>query len=139
MIGKKIKKTAIYMVLTIYSIASMIPFLLILFTSLKEKKDALSNPPTLFFTPTFANFLEQFKNTDVLRAIGNSLLIAVSATFIALAFGIFSAYAMSRYKFRGKGAAQALILSLRLIPPISLVIPYFIIFSKLGMLDNHFQ
>jgi multiple sugar transport system permease protein len=116
---------------------SLLPFILIVFTSLKEKKDALSNPPILFFKPTLDNYLEQVLNTDVLKAIGNSLFIALCATLIAIALGIFSSYAMSRYKFKGKGLAQGIILSLRLIPPISLVIPYFIIFSKLGMLDNY--
>ncbi len=134
---KRIIKTITYFVLGLYSLISLIPFLMILVTAFKMPKDALSNPPTLLFKPTLANFAEQLQNTGVLKAIGNSLIIALSATLIAVALGIFSAYAMSRYQFKGKGLSQGLILSLRLIPPISLVIPYFIIFSKLGMLDNH--
>lgn len=134
---KRLSKIGVYFVLSFYSILSLLPFLLILFTSLKEKKDALSNPPTFFFTPTLDNYIEQVLNVDVLKAIGNSLLIALVATLIAIMLGVFSAYAMSRFKFKGKGLSQGIILSLRLIPPITLVIPYFIIFSKLGMLDNY--
>jgi len=139
MIRKKVSKIVVYFVLCTYSVLSMLPFLLIVFTSFKMKKDALSNPPTIWFKPTLSNYIEQVLNTDVLKAIGNSLIIALAATIVAIALGIFSAYAMSRYNFKGKGISQGIILSLRLIPPISLVIPYFIIFSKLGMLDNYFS
>ncbi len=128
-----------YIVIGFYGLLSLMPFVLIIFTSLKEKKDALSNPPTFIFTPTFDNYLEQILNEKVYRAIGNSLLIAVSSTIVAILLGVFSAYALSRFKFRGKSLSQGAVLSLRLIPPISLVIPYFIIFSKLDMLNNYFS
>ena len=134
---KSIAKIVIYGALGLYSAFSLLPFLMIMLTAFKLPKDALSNPPTLVFKPTMINFVEQLKNAAVLKAIANSLIIALSATLISVALGVFSAYAMSRYKFKGKGFSQGLILSLRLIPPITLVIPYFIIFSKLGMLDNH--
>jgi multiple sugar transport system permease protein len=128
-----------YAVLSLYGIISLFPFVLVILTSLKHKKDALSNPLSMKFVPTLDNFLYQLENGDVYKAIGHSLIIALCATLAAILLGIFSSYAMSRLRFRGKTMSQGAILSLRLIPPISLVIPYFIIFSKLGLLDSYFS
>ena len=134
--GKTIVRSLKHGVLGLYGLFSLFPLLLIVLTSLKEKKDALSSPPTFIFKPTLDNYTGDVFNLDVLHAIGNSFLIALAATTIAILLGIFCSYALSRLRYRGKRITQGVILSLRLIPPISLVIPYFIVFSKLGMLDR---
>lgn len=134
---KKVQRIIKYFCLSLYGLLSLIPFMLVIMTSFKENRDVLSSPPTLLFDPTLKNYTEAL-NSDILHAITNSLIIGLSATFIAVLFGVFSSYAMSRFRTRITGFTQALVLSLRLIPPVTLVIPYFIIFSKLGMLDNYF-
>ena len=62
---------------------TLVPFLLVVMTSLKSKVDSVSLPPKWFFTPTFEHYIEQLANEDFFRAAVNSLVIASATTLIA--------------------------------------------------------
>lgn len=75
--------------------------------------------------------------SEVFRtALVNSLILAVMTTLISIVMGASSSYAFARLKFCGNAAMQSIALFFQLIPPIALLIPYYIVVSKLGMLDR---
>jgi len=67
----------------------------------------------------------------------NSLIISLTSTFLAVALGLLSAYAFSRYDIPGKGDWLFFILSTRMLPPIVVTIPIFLMYRALGLYDAY--
>lgn len=67
----------------------------------------------------------------------NSLIIGFSSTFLAVFIGTLAAYAFSRFKIPGENDLLFFILSTRMMPPIAVAIPIFLMFRKLGLNDTH--
>jgi multiple sugar transport system permease protein len=67
----------------------------------------------------------------------NSLIISLVSTFLAVSLGLLSAYAFSRYNIPGKGDWLFFILSTRMLPPVVVTIPIFLMYRALGMYDTH--
>jgi len=67
----------------------------------------------------------------------NSLIISVTSTLLAVALGLLAAYAFSRYEIPGKGDWLFFILSTRMLPPVVVTIPIFLMYRALGLYDTH--
>lgn len=78
------------------------PFYWMVTTSLKTQIVALEAPPVWIFEPTLSNYREALFEDGVLRTLINSLIIAISTTFLALVLGVPAAFALARFEFRGK-------------------------------------
>jgi multiple sugar transport system permease protein len=95
---------------------------------------------------TDLNFWEQEALKRGMRIIGpsdfvdklrNSVIIAVSSTVLSVGLGLLSAYAFSRYDIRGKGDLLFFILSTRMLPPVVVTIPIFLMYRAVGLYDTH--
>jgi multiple sugar transport system permease protein len=113
------------------------PFYWMVTTSLKTQLEALASPPTWIFEPTFANYIQVLFKDKIGQSLINSLIVAVSTTVLALILGIPAAYAMSRFEFRGKKDLWFWFITNRMVSPIVLALPFFLIVRKLGILDTH--
>ncbi len=71
------------------------------------------------------------------RSLINSIVVASTSTFLALIFGTAAAYALARLKFPGKSASYVLILGSRLLAQVTLAVPMFMIFQRMGILDTY--
>ena len=116
---------------------TLVPFLLVVMTSLKTKADSVALPPKWLFSPTFENYVEQLANEEFFRAALNSLIIASATTLIATFIAVFAGYALARYRFRGQGLFAYSFLLIRAVPPIAFVIPYFMIWRDLDWRDTY--
>jgi multiple sugar transport system permease protein len=123
--------------LGLIAFASLIPFLLILVTSFKQRVIALSMPPVWLFVPTLDNYAVLLTDVVFLRSILNSLIIAFGSTAIAAVLGVLAGYGFSRFRFRGSGFFTYLIIALRMVPSIVFVIPYFLIWRYVRINDTH--
>ncbi|GAA4343655.1 carbohydrate ABC transporter permease [Microbacterium rhizosphaerae] len=84
---------------------------------------------------TLDNFVTAFSTqlgNHLLRAIGNSLIVGVSVTLIALVFGVTAAYALARLEFAGKAFLAGIILGASMFPAVALLTPLFQLFTNLG-------
>jgi multiple sugar transport system permease protein len=124
-------------VLSLIAFISLIPFILIFFTSIKERVDALSMPPVWFFVPTLRNYVDLLTNVTFLKAVLNSLVISSAATLTAMVVGVLAGYGFSRFKFQGRGFFTYLILALRMVPSIVFIIPYFVIWTTIRLNDTY--
>jgi multiple sugar transport system permease protein len=68
----------------------------------------------------------------------NSLIIAITSTVIAIAIGMAGGYAFARFRFKGKSALFLGLMLTRTVPGISLSLPLFIIYARIGIIDTHF-
>ena len=106
-------------------------------SSLKEQNDLLASPPVWMFHPTWAHYLEIFADKKVIDGVINSLIVAVSTTAIAVALGTPAAYALARFEFRGKADLWFWFISNRMISPIVLALPIYLLARQAGLLDTH--
>lgn len=123
------------------------PVLWIILTAFKTRTDALAVPPKLFFTPTLENFVSVFyrasittgtsQSTDMALYFFNSIFIAGTSVGLALIVGTLAAYAFSRYPLRGNDTYLFIILTTRMMPPIVVIIPIFLMFRLSGLAGSY--
>ncbi|RAV34810.1 carbohydrate ABC transporter permease [Corynebacterium heidelbergense] len=115
------------------------PFYWMVVTALRHKDYTFStNPlPSHVTLDNFRDALATDAGNNFLRAIGNSLIIGAVTTLVALTVGVFTAYALARVDFRGKGFVTGIILAASMFPTIALVTPLFQLFSKLGWIGQY--
>ncbi|MEM6381980.1 MAG: carbohydrate ABC transporter permease [Pseudomonadota bacterium] len=113
------------------------PFYWMVTTSLKTQVVALEAPPVWLFEPTLSNYREALFEDGVLQTLINSLIIAICTTALALVLGIPAAFALARFEFRGKKDLWFWFITNRMISPIVLALPFFLIARSLNLLDQH--
>jgi multiple sugar transport system permease protein len=105
-------------------------------SSLKQQTELLAAPPHWLFTPTLDNYRAIFGDTQVTTAVLNSLLIATSTTLLAIVLGTPAAYALARFNFRGKSDLWFWFISNRMISPIVLALPVYLLARQVGLLNT---
>jgi multiple sugar transport system permease protein len=132
------------------------PVLWLLSSSLQTEREIVSVPPHWIPDhPTLQNFVAIVRAGlglpaipmaaggfipssagNLLPSMLNSLIVAVSVVILNLLVGVPAAYAMAKIRFRGRNVALYTILATRVLPDIALVVPFFLVVRKLGMLDT---
>lgn len=124
-------------VLTLGAVVMAAPLVWMLSTSLKTKDAVYSLPPEwipeVFMWDTYARV---FQDTYVLSGIKNSLIVAVSVTVIGSLFSSLAAFALAKLRLPGKNAVFLALLSGMMVPFPTLMIPQFIMFSRIGWVDT---
>lgn len=115
----------------------LFPFYWMVLTSLKSQIVALQTPPAWIFEVTFSNYYAVLFENEVARSLVNSLIVAVCTTFLAILLGTPAAYALARFEFRGKKELWFWFITNRMVSPIVLALPFFLIVRNLGLLDTH--
>ena len=117
-------------------IVALTPYLWILLTSFKTRIDALSDTPVWLFTPTFDHYPTVFLDKGYLPLLWNSVVVASATTALSLAVGVPAAYVFARHSFPAKEDLFFVFLTTRMAPPISVVVPMFLLFSAIGITDR---
>jgi len=117
-------------------VMALTPYVWLALTSVKTRVDALASTPQWLFTPTFEHYPTVFLDKGFLPLVGNSVIVAVGCTLLSLLVGVPAAYVFARQRFAGKEDLFFFFLTTRMAPAISVVVPMFIIFGKLGMVDT---
>ena len=102
--------------------------------SFKTQVDFMAYPPRWLFRPTLANYEKVLIGGDFFKFTWNSLVIAAGSTAMSLILGVPAAYGIARYHQTRLGVAM---LAARMAPGIAFLIPWFIVFSKLRMVDTY--
>jgi len=114
------------------------PVLWALLTSFKTERDVLAYPPTLVFEPTLANYREVlFGSATIVPNLSSSIVIAGFATALTLLFAIPAAYALARLRFPWRRTSGFYVLATQMLPPVGLIIPYYLVLQKIGALDTY--
>jgi multiple sugar transport system permease protein len=124
-------------ILVIYAVWCLFPVYWLVATSLKTEIEVVANPPSFVFAPTFKNYLQVLTDPAVLGFLKNSLIVGIGTTVFGLLIGVPAAYVLGRFRFRGSHDLAFWILSTRFTPPMAMLIPFFIIFYRTGLLGTH--
>lgn len=128
------KTVGFYMAVVLLCLVPLFVFYWMVSTGLKTQVDNLAVPPKLLFEPTLDNFRGVIAGRDFLSYGLNSFIVATGAVGISLVLGLPAAHAIAKYRMRKIG--MALLMS-RMVPFISYLIPWFIMFRLIGLIDSY--
>lgn len=120
--------------LAIVILIFLVPLLWMVASSFKQNVDIQDTSKVFAFTPTLQNYDNVFGRDTYLKFVFNSLWIAVCATGLSLLLGVPAAYAMSRFNMQ---KSALVVLLARIIPGVSLLVPWYFIFANLGWVGGY--
>lgn len=116
----------------------VLPVLWGLLTSFKTERDVLAYPPVWIFEPTLANYREVlFGPTSILPNLWSSIVVATASTVLTMLIAVPAAYAIARLRYPGKKTSGFYVLATQMLPPVGLIIPYYLAMQKMGLLDSY--
>ena len=133
---KALRAVLIYSAVIVAVVLSIAPILYLLITSFKPPELTFAIPPVWNFKPTLKNYTDVIIGGDFIKFFLNSLVIALSTTFIALVLGGFAAYGFARFRFRGSFWLRMSALIPQMLPPITIIVPLYILFNGLKLTDT---
>jgi multiple sugar transport system permease protein len=128
-----------YVTFRVAALAVVVLFLLaplvwMLLASFKTNVDIYDSSKAVFFTPTLDNYLKVLKQANYVQFIFNSFWVAFVSTVVSLVLGVPAAYSMSRFTM---GRSALVVLMARVIPGVSLLVPWYYVFSNLRMVGGY--
>ena len=133
--GKRILKTATYVLLSIWALIVLFPFYWMLLTSVKSYSSYNGEyVPKLYTTsPTFQNYIDAFTTVSLGRYFLNTAVFTIVTTAVMLIVITLAAFALSRLEFKGKNLVFTIFLSLMMIPNELVIITNFVTITDLGL------
>ena len=109
-----------------------------LLTSFKTERDVLAYPPVWLFKPTLDNYREViFGTASILPNLWSSVVVATASTLLTMLIAVPAAYALARLHFPGRKGSGFYVLATQMLPPVGLIIPYYLVLQKIGALDTY--
>jgi ABC-type glycerol-3-phosphate transport system permease component len=139
---RRVRPTRLRVVLTAIALVpvlfwTLFPIFWITTASLKTERSLYARPPEwLFFSPILGNYRSVLNNIPFVDYLTNSLVIAIGTTIGSLVLGVLAGYGFARFRFPGSDAVRFLVLVTRMAPRIVLVVPYYLMMQRLGLLDT---
>lgn len=114
------------------------PLFQIVSTSLKTPGELFSIPPTLIpKNPTFENYILAVQKNNLMRYVLNSAIVSICTTLATVVISSMAAYAVSAFEFKGKKLFVSSMYGTQIFPRIVAIIPLFITFRSMGILNSH--
>ncbi|MYV56576.1 carbohydrate ABC transporter permease [Streptomyces sp. SID3212] len=119
-------------VLTVLAVFALLPVYVMISSSLKPLQDVSGKFQWIPTNLTIRPYFDIWKTVPLAKYFVNSLIVAGAATVLSVVIAVFAAYAVSRYKFRGKRTFTITVLSTQMFPGILFLLPLFLIFVNIG-------
>ncbi len=133
--GAVLRTAAYYALVCVAMLPTVFVFYWIVTLSLKTQVEAAGYPPHFFrFALTFKNYVEVFQKNPFLLYIWNSLVVASGSTALCLMVGLPAAFSIARWRQQGLALT---VLVARIVPGISYLIPWYILFRHLHLVDTY--
>ncbi len=131
--------TSIYALLIGLLVVFLFPLVWIFGLSLKTRLQTFASPPLFLWTPTLENYVHVLSGSDFLTAFVNSMVVTFGAVLLSLCVGVPTAYALARFPFRGRSLLFLSLLIMRMLPPIAVLVPMYVLFNKAGLVNTRFS
>jgi len=126
-----------YLCAILLTVVFLFPVYWLFMISFKTPEEIFSSPPVWYpASIQFENYAVLFRDGDAVT-VGNSLFVATVSTVLAMFFGTLAAYSLARFRTGGDNLA-VWIISQRMIPPIAIVFPVFLLYVWLGWVDTYY-
>ncbi|MCB4820560.1 carbohydrate ABC transporter permease [Roseicella aerolata] len=134
---RRVEAVLVYLALAALTAAFLFPLVWILGLSLKSRPQIFASPPLYLWWPTLEHYLDVLGRSDFLRAFLNTLIVSTSAVLLSLAVGLPAAYAFARFPFRGRSFLFFSLLVMRMLPPIAVLVPMYVLLNQVGLTTTH--
>jgi multiple sugar transport system permease protein len=122
----------------VFAAAWLFPIVWSVLNSFKTEQDILAYPPKLFFSPSLAAYKAVlFGSSSILPNLWSSLVISLGTTVLTMGTAIPAAYALARLRLRAKKFTGFYVLATQMLPPVGIIIPYFLILRNIGWIDTY--
>lgn len=136
--GRAVRHLALFAAAGLLLAVWAFPVLWGLLTSFKTERDVLAYPPKVLFEPTLANYREVlFGASSILPNLASSAIVAGFATLLTMLLAVPAAYALARLEFPAKRTSGFYVLATQMLPPVGLIIPYYLVLQRVGGLDTY--
>jgi multiple sugar transport system permease protein len=135
-VRKLVKETLFYIVAYTFFVIFMFPYFYMILSSFKTPLQLMAYPPTWIFQPSLENYMKVILEKNFFLYAKNSAVVAVINTLLAFLVAIPAAYGLAKTGSKHKGKITYLVLLCQMIPPIAVVIAFFIIAQGLGLIDT---
>lgn len=112
------------------------PIFWIMFTSIKDPNQAYQIPPVWLFKPTLESYRIVFASQPFGKYFWNSAITSLISVTFALVVGTAAAYSLARFRFRFQKVISFAIFLTRMVPPVVLLVPFFVLFRELEWTDT---
>ncbi len=130
-------KATPYVIMIAFTLFMLSPFIWMGLSAFKTHQETFLSPPTyLPEKPTLDAFSKAWFEAPIPTYLYNSLFTCILATLIVIVAGAFTAFALSHYPYKGSNIVLGLFLFTRTIPPIAMLLPYYLILMKLNLLNT---
>lgn len=139
---RRLKKTMVYIVIIIYCLFSIIPFLWMVSASFKLPEDVLTIPirwiPPVWQPGNYlqALFEPRFAGYSLWDFLLNSIFVSVTTSLLSVGLSTVVGYGFAKFRFRGRDALLWGMLSTTLLPFSSVIIPLYLIIRTIGLTDS---
>ena len=130
-------KCLFYFAVIILLLIELFPIILVVSTSFQPRNLVFNGNPFAAFKPTLNNYKEVLLERNFLNNLKSSVIIAVVTTVVSVGLGAMASYGLTRFNFKGNKKIGLGILATRMIPPITLSVPLFILMRRFNILDTH--
>jgi multiple sugar transport system permease protein len=131
------KRILLWSVLAFFIAFVLAPFVWMVSISFKPETEIFSKTIDILpREPTLANYVEIFQFIPYPRFFLNSVIVGVVTTFASVAVSTLAGYSFSRFRFPGRSLIAFLILATQMFPLVTGIIPLYLVFSKLGLIDT---
>lgn len=131
----RLSVTVSFLIALLMVVWLMFPPSWMILTSFKRGRDVFDLPPKIFFSPTLDNYQAIFSRPGLAQVFFNTVIVSLFASALALMVGSLAAYSIARFKTGGKALLFGTLL-FRVLPAIVIGLPFFILFSRLRLIDT---
>jgi len=136
--SQKIRHSLVHVFLIVGLVVTMAPFVWMISTSFNTDQAIFTKVPQWIPKhPTIEQYTKLFSSINFLQHFKNSVIIAVSITFVSLFFNSLAGYAFAKYRFPGKEKLFTLLLATMMIPGQVTMLPVFLILKNMGLLNTY--
>lgn len=114
------------------------PLIWAVIVSFKTEAEVLAYPPRVLFPPTGQNYVDALVGGfSIVDSLVTSTIVATATTVLTIVLAVPAAYAFARLRLPAKRSLGFYTLATQMVPPVGLVIPYFLILNKVGWIDTY--
>ncbi len=132
-----LKRTAMYVFLTLFTFLMAFPFLWMISSALKTKDEVMNSFSLIPESFLWSNFAEAFNGAAFGTYIFNSLVTALGIVAIQIVNSAMIGYALTQLNFKGRGALFAVIMGTNMLPAAATYVPSYIILARMGLINSY--
>ncbi|MEQ6897111.1 carbohydrate ABC transporter permease [Microbacterium sp. KR10-403] len=135
---KRKRRVGATIIAIVFSLIWVFPVYWMVITAFKQRSDVMTPTPQFIpLNPTLQNFVSAVTQTSFLVNLRNSIIVVGLALVFAMLIALFASAALSRFRFKGRRTIMVLILAVQMLPGTALLIPQFLIFNELNLLNKY--